>query len=1132
MNSREWIANIRDNGGELGQFDKYRLGQTISAGGFSKIYLASRDGYQYAMKLPNIIGLDNGDSINLDKDTFASFKSEAERWSLISNVVPDDVVCLLDFGYDPFPWMLMEYAEDTFAREIESGDVDMDDFKSILDSLQRIHNVRMRHLDIKPENILLVDGRWKFSDFGLSSLDSSRTGSDSLRGTPEYMAPEQIDPEKRSSCDNRTDIWQMGIILYRIVTGHGPYPGKDYSDIMIAIQSGGPDISEIGEPYRSILKKALAIDMDSRFRSAREMREALDAAGCSFRPIVSSDIVHSETLERAISLYGGYQRYDEREAFRLFSEEGSVLAKAYMARMLNRGDGVESDIVAAMELASSVLSELSSMAKFDPVASWLLGEFYLSGIGVDKDPDFAFVNIKRAADAGFPPALYAVGFLTEDGQGTQSDPRKALVYYTKAADAEYALAQRILASEYISGGELVDVDLERGMKLISRAADKGEPVSCAYVGLRYCLGDIVQRDLDRGFGLLIEAYEMGVEFTDTYSVLSGPVIRKGDFPSGHCVAVLLDGVTEIDDEAFANSDLEAILLPETLRRIGAGAFQSSKIRSIRIPDGVTILGPKAFQFCRNLNDIHIGNGVKIIETKTFDQALVGDISLLSCVREIKSGAFNWSGVRSVEMPGIEMIGADAFSGCSNLGSVTMGEHPVVISDRAFNHCTGLSQLSFDSVVDIGPCAFDGCSSLTSVDLPNIEVLRYGAFEHCNNLSSVRLGPRIREIGSDTMRGTRVDSLIVPSDFEIIHDESYYGVRIEREDAIASIWKDADPSTEDTGMEEMLTDAGFSDGFIQGMLLYTGISERRDLYEAFQTFFSQEDIASRIMMAWMRYTGSGTYRDRDYPKVLTISDADISGLGDDAASDWLRYLMDTMRSKHSESLEHLRRSAKEGFPPAENDFGRLTFYGSGIPEDREEGARWIAKAASHGLVRAMDFLAYCYREGEGVPQSHDKAFELYSRAAEQGSSDAEYQLSVMCEKGLGTPRSSEEASIHKQRAADLGSVDALYSLYPTGSCYLEMLRSPDERTVPRLIEASGSLFHGANPSFALGIAYEFGLGVAPSEEASRVCYAESSEARDQVSPELRSFRDELLAASASQPKMEEKPEKKKHRWFGR
>ncbi len=115
------------------------------------------------------------------------------------------------------------------------------------------------------------------------------------------------------------------------------------------------------------------------------------------------------------------------------------------------------------------------------------------------------------------------------------------------------------------------------------------------------------------------------------------------------------------DNAFVNE----IVLPDTVTKINAYAFRNWQGRKVVIPDSVTHIGASAFQFCFNLTDLTIGNGVE----------------------EIGKYAFGSCAMRSVAIgPCIKSIGADAFSGCNKLISVIISEAAtnVYIGDRAFS----------------------------------------------------------------------------------------------------------------------------------------------------------------------------------------------------------------------------------------------------------------------------------------------------------------------------------------------------------------------------------------------------------------------------------------------------------------
>ena len=97
----------------------------------------------------------------------------------------------------------------------------------ICDALQYAHNHGVVHRDIKPENMLLdKEGRVKIADFGLASSSAARpedftlTGAGQVMGTPQYMAPEQI--EHPLEVDHRADIYSLGVVFYQMLTGELP----------------------------------------------------------------------------------------------------------------------------------------------------------------------------------------------------------------------------------------------------------------------------------------------------------------------------------------------------------------------------------------------------------------------------------------------------------------------------------------------------------------------------------------------------------------------------------------------------------------------------------------------------------------------------------------------------------------------------------------------------------------------------------------------------------------------------------------------------------------------------------------------------------------------------------------------
>lgn len=157
----------------------------------------------------------------------------------------------------------------------------LDQICSGMSAAEQAHVV---HRDLKPSNILINDhDHVKIVDFGLaaaaSGLDSRLTKTGILLGTPTYMAPEQI---KSKRIDSKTDIYSLGVIMYEIFTGTAPYKGDGSLAVMYQhVEGGAPPPREINDQIPpaldAVIRKAMAIDPQQRFKSFSELREQLQA---------------------------------------------------------------------------------------------------------------------------------------------------------------------------------------------------------------------------------------------------------------------------------------------------------------------------------------------------------------------------------------------------------------------------------------------------------------------------------------------------------------------------------------------------------------------------------------------------------------------------------------------------------------------------------------------------------------------------------------------------------------------------------------------------------------------------------------------------------------------------------------
>ncbi len=156
---------------------------------------------------------------------------------------------------------------------------------SLAQALQHCHERDVIHRDIKPENIIITkDGRPVLVDFGLT-LDTAAytklTAVGKTLGTPPYMSPEQFKAQK---VDGRSDIYQLGLVGYELLTGKRAFPQEEMEDLVhhvfrvgpIPIEEAAPDTPE---ELIDIIERASEPHIEERFPNAAEMAKALGSLG-------------------------------------------------------------------------------------------------------------------------------------------------------------------------------------------------------------------------------------------------------------------------------------------------------------------------------------------------------------------------------------------------------------------------------------------------------------------------------------------------------------------------------------------------------------------------------------------------------------------------------------------------------------------------------------------------------------------------------------------------------------------------------------------------------------------------------------------------------------------------------------
>ncbi|HEU4732119.1 MAG TPA: serine/threonine-protein kinase [Kofleriaceae bacterium] len=284
---RAFEISLRAAGG--GRFShqilgSYRLGRLLGEGAMGEVYEAidTRSGGAAAVKLlrREVIG---------DRRVVERFLTEAR---ILSSLSTDHIARVLETA-DPaigLPYIAMErlsgrdlrqYLKDHPDGRLPLAEVD-ELLRQIARGIDAAHRADIVHRDLKPSNVFRDDsGTWKILDFGVSKVGSGEhTTEHALVGTPNFMAPEQM---RGGTIDARSDIFALGAIVYRAITGRMAFNGDTLAAIAVEITHHTPPrptelVPELPASVDEVVMKAIAKEPAQRFHSAIELSEAFTRA--------------------------------------------------------------------------------------------------------------------------------------------------------------------------------------------------------------------------------------------------------------------------------------------------------------------------------------------------------------------------------------------------------------------------------------------------------------------------------------------------------------------------------------------------------------------------------------------------------------------------------------------------------------------------------------------------------------------------------------------------------------------------------------------------------------------------------------------------------------------------------------
>ncbi|QGX93984.1 hypothetical protein EI982_03910 [Haloplanus rallus] len=264
-------------------YEALTIGERIGTGGDADVYLATvvRDGTEFpvAVKQPRFEG-------TLHRRVVEAFEAEAETWARLDD--HDNVVSVYAWGTDPLPWMALEYM-DGGTLDARLGAEDPAEALwlagRIAEGVRHGHRHGVAHLDLKPTNVLLRETppeTWpypKVSDWGLAKLLLDH--SNSVEGfSPAYAAPEQFDADEYGGTDDITDIYQLGAVVYALLTGEPPFTGSSAAVMRGVLQERPVPPSErrpsLPPAVDEVVMTALAKRKADRYDGVLPMRNELD----------------------------------------------------------------------------------------------------------------------------------------------------------------------------------------------------------------------------------------------------------------------------------------------------------------------------------------------------------------------------------------------------------------------------------------------------------------------------------------------------------------------------------------------------------------------------------------------------------------------------------------------------------------------------------------------------------------------------------------------------------------------------------------------------------------------------------------------------------------------------------------
>ncbi|MDH3644213.1 MAG: serine/threonine protein kinase, partial [Gammaproteobacteria bacterium] len=254
----------------------FQIQKEIGRGGMARVYLAVQKKFGRLVAL-KVVSADYANDVHFRKRFIQESRINAR-------LTHPNIVQVYDVGsHEALLYLVLEYVRGgDLNQRLERGIHVRELIRVVNDigkALDHAHAKGFVHRDIKPENILFrEDGSAVLTDFGIARLvdaNPSITRVGTVVGTPQYMSPEQASGRE---LDGRSDLYSLGVVFYRMLTGEVPYRADSAVSIGIKhLQEPVPRLPTYLGAFQEVIDRCLAKKPEHRYQSGAELGAALEA---------------------------------------------------------------------------------------------------------------------------------------------------------------------------------------------------------------------------------------------------------------------------------------------------------------------------------------------------------------------------------------------------------------------------------------------------------------------------------------------------------------------------------------------------------------------------------------------------------------------------------------------------------------------------------------------------------------------------------------------------------------------------------------------------------------------------------------------------------------------------------------